>query len=75
MPATTSDTENNCIPEDDSEHNYYPGVYRIVESEIMQMSDDDGENKLETSADSGTCSNEPIADEEWPNTFRVRQMD
>ena len=75
MSATTSDSENNSIPEDDSEHNYYPGVYRIVESEIMQMSDNGVENKQETGADAGTCSNEPIPDEELLNTFRVRQMD
>ena len=75
MSTTTSDSENNSIPDDDSEYNFYPGIYTIVESEIMQASEDDGENIQEASAEAGPYSNEPIADEEWLDAYRVRQRE
>lgn len=40
MFTTTFDPENNSIPDNDSEYNYYPGIYTIVKSVY-----DDGKNK------------------------------
>ena len=35
MSKTSSDSENNSIPDNNLEYNYYPGKYKYIETGIM----------------------------------------
>ena len=64
MSKSSSDSENNSIPDNDLEYNYYPGKYTIIETEIMRTSNDDG-NKETNLSQVGPYESKPMADEEW----------
>ena len=79
MSRTSSESDKCSISDDDSEYNYIPGNYSLIETEIMQASEsDDGdvEQSEQTSfADVEPYSSEPIADEEWVEEYRQRQAE
>ena len=73
MSSKSSDSDQ-CSFSDDSEFNYIPGNYSVIESEIMEASD--GEN----GADDGVKTHngepyscEPMADQQWVAEYRQRQ--
>ncbi|CAB3993312.1 Hypothetical predicted protein [Paramuricea clavata] len=65
--------------DDDSEYNYIPGTYSLIETEIMQASEsDDGDvEQCEQTSFAGVepYSSEPIADEKWVEEYRQRQAE
>ena len=72
MSKTSSDSENDSIPDDDSEYNSNLGKYTIIETEIMGASDNDGDEETNIS-EVGPYSSEPMADEEWLQEYKKRQ--
>ena len=75
MSSKSSDRPS--VSDDDSEFNYIPGNYSLIESEIMEASDSEngeGDKDQHTSCvDVETYSSEPMADEEWIAEYRLRQ--
>ena len=79
MSSKSSDSDQ-CSFSDDSEFNYIPGNYSVIESEIMEASDGEngGDDRDEdTSAvkthDGEPYSCEPMADQQWVAEYRQRQ--
>ena len=79
MSSKSSDSYQ-CSVSDDSEFNYIPGKYSVIESEIMKASDsekgaddkDENTSGVET-FDVEPYSCKPMADEEWVAEYRQRQ--
>ena len=71
MSSKSSDSDQ-CSVSDDSEFNYIPGKYSVIESEIMEASDSEVTSGVET-LDVEPYSCEPMADEEWVAEYRQRQ--
>ena len=80
--SSKSPDSDQCSVSDDSEFNYIPGNYTVIESEIMEASD--GENSADDkhvntsgveTPDVEPYSCEPMADEEWIAEYRQRQAE
>jgi hypothetical protein len=81
MSSKSSDSDH-CSVSDDSEFNYIPGNYTVIESEIMEASDSENsaDDKHESTSgveirDVEPYSCEPMADEEWIAEYRQRQAE
>ncbi|CAB3976751.1 Hypothetical predicted protein [Paramuricea clavata] len=79
MSSKSSDSDRLSVSDDDSEFNYIPGNYSLIESEIMEASDSEngeGNKDQHTSCvDVERYSSEPMADEEWMAEYRLRQAE
>ena len=80
MSATSNDSDECSLSDDDSEFNFIPGRYWSIESEnAMDASESgDGEDGQSESKDDGQTgiepySGEPMADEEWLKQYKLRQ--
>lgn len=70
-----SDCEVNSLSlsDDDSEKNFIPGQYFHIESEL-DVNDDEGQNGQEQLGIE-PYSTEPLADEEWLESYNKRQKE
>lgn len=74
MSSKSSDFDQACLSDDDSEFNYIPGKYNI-ETEIMEASASDNGDGDILDQETGPYSNEPMADEQWAAEYRQRQAE
>ena len=78
MSLKYSDSDQ-CSVSDDSEFNYIPGKYSVIESEIMEASDSgNGTDDKDENASGVEILNvepyscKPMANEEWVAEYRQR---
>lgn len=72
MSSSNSDTESTSYQTDDSDWNYYPGIFDIKKTSEASATKDD--KSTDDNADVGPYSNEPVADEEWLSNYRGRKQ-
>ena len=82
MSSKSCDSDQCSVSDNDSEVNFIPGNYFVVESEIIEASDSengaddtDGKSNENETASVEPYSYEPIADEDWIAEYRQRQAE
>ena len=72
MSSKSSESDQCSVSDDDSEFNYIPGNYFVIES---GADDNHGKRSGVTSSIYDPYSCEPIADEDWITEYRQRQAE